>query len=126
MIRPLRKSLFILLLLLQLIAPLVHAHSCHEPSAGGLHLPGLELLNSEADELFTHAAELHSNPGGVMVSVSSGIEDHQNVEFVLFFVQPVRPFKREFIEKQLIFSDQVTATLPQTSFLPVSPRAPPY
>lgn len=51
MVAPLRRFLILLLLLLQTVAPLVHAHiGEHGRYVRGLHLPVLEAFSNGADE----------------------------------------------------------------------------
>ena len=45
MFTTLRKFIVIFLVLLQLIAPLVHAHAGEDISNTGLHVPGLEMYS---------------------------------------------------------------------------------
>ncbi len=70
--------LFLILALLQLVAPLVHAHTGEESSAQGLHLPGYEHYNVNHDTPEFHAlshacAEEHS-----IISVGTGIKHKKN------------------------------------------------
>ena len=78
MIFTLQRSLIILLVLLQLVAPLVHAHSGQVESFEGIHLPGLEFVTASDNGPFLSTTS--SSPAkhyGTLVSVSSGIQ-HKN------------------------------------------------
>lgn len=68
----LRKFTFIFLTLLQLIAPLVHAHTGEKISNAGLHVPGLELLGIEQNGLRCQAIDYDH---GIMVGIDAGIKD---------------------------------------------------
>lgn len=58
MVASLRRSLIILLLLLQTAAPLVHAHVGEQfRFGGGLHLPTLESLNGEQHDHLSTAGQ---------------------------------------------------------------------
>ena len=76
MIFTLQRSLIILLVLLQLVAPLVHAHSGQGVSPEGIHLPGLEFVTSHENENILTISS-HSQDHGAVISVSSGIQ-HKN------------------------------------------------
>ena len=78
MIFTLQRSLIILLVLLQLVAPLVHAHSGQVERSAGIHLPGLEFVTASDKSPFLSTTP--SSPVkhyGTLVSVSSGIQ-HKN------------------------------------------------
>ena len=68
----LRKFTFIFLTLVQLIAPLVHAHTGEKISNVGLHVPGLELLGIEQNGLRCQAIDYDH---GIMVGIDAGIKD---------------------------------------------------
>jgi hypothetical protein len=55
MFTTLRKFTVIFLAILQLIAPLVHAHAGEKNSSLGLHVPGLEIYGVEHDALMSQA-----------------------------------------------------------------------
>ena len=64
-----------LLTLLQIVAPLVHAHTGYDGfSESGIHLPGLEQYTPcETHESVTSAEHRHSH-SDIVVSVGSGVE----------------------------------------------------
>lgn len=74
MIHILQRPLIILLVLLQLVAPLVHAHSGQQESPEGIHLPGLEFVNDQEIDVVFSTASAHSNYDGTIISISSGIQ----------------------------------------------------
>ncbi|SMF97028.1 hypothetical protein SAMN02949497_4444 [Methylomagnum ishizawai] len=68
-----RTVLFPLLVLMQLIAPWVHAHA-FDPVGGGegfLHLPGLEFLGRSGPERVALSVEL--DPGDWIVGMQAGV-----------------------------------------------------
>ena len=78
MIFTLQRSLIILLVLLQLVAPLVHAHSGQVESSEGIHLPGLEFVTaSDEGPFFSTTSSSPAKHYGTLVSVSCGIP-HKN------------------------------------------------
>lgn len=84
MFTALRKFLVTFLLLLQCVAPLVHAHAGNNtppnPSqnAANLHIPGLEILvRNDAGSIQLDAVKLKSSEG-VIVSVNAGIAQNQD------------------------------------------------
>jgi len=71
----LRHSIITLLILLQLVAPLLHAHSGVELSKDSVHLPGLEAMDnhySGSDTL--KLVSQHEACGGLAVGISIGIQ----------------------------------------------------
>jgi hypothetical protein len=85
----LRKSTVIFLAILQLIAPLVHAHTRENVLNQGLHVPGLEMYGVEQavpvsqavndDRIGTRpiAGIMMSMDGGIIVGVDAGIKNKQ-------------------------------------------------
>ena len=89
MIQPLRKSLFILLALLQMVAPLVHAHpEGTHPDTVGIHLPGLERLNQDHSPAANHTNFAHAELNEILISISTGINKQ-----IIFF----NPIHQDFI-----------------------------
>lgn len=77
-----RKFLIFLLAMLQLIAPLVHAHAGENAWSFGLHVPGLESYGIEHDAVTLQAVEtlqctvptVCGNAEGVLIGVDAGIK----------------------------------------------------
>ena len=79
MLLTLRKFLIIYLTVLQLFAPLVHAHASDSHSNQGFHVPGLEDFSSQHDSLSTlKAPAFHTCVDGVLVSVGLGLKQKEN------------------------------------------------
>ncbi len=71
----LRKFLIIALTILQLFAPLVHAHVSVAPTNQGFHVPGLEHYSLHHESIaYSKAPALHTCIDGVMVAVGLGLK----------------------------------------------------
>jgi hypothetical protein len=77
MLTTLRKFTVIFLAILQLIAPLVHAHAGEKTSDLGLHVPGLEMYGVKHDALMSQAVNYDFNADGIVVGVDAGMKDNQ-------------------------------------------------
>ena len=94
----LRKYLIIVLTILQLFAPLVHAHASDAHSHQGFHVPGLEHYNSHPESItYLKAPALQSCVDGVMVGVGVGLKqtssaaqaDPDNSDYLLMQIPPL-------------------------------------
>lgn len=72
----LRKFLLLILMLLQLFAPLVHAHAHTEQSLQGfgVHLPELEVFTSTRQQAVLSAVNSLQNAEGVVVGIHAGMQ----------------------------------------------------
>ena len=124
----LRKSLILLIALLQLVAPLVHAHADKEINSGGIHVPGLEFISLDSNTPGFHAIASQVDIHGIIISVSFGIK-HKDSTFELsastFIHHEIKPFNDEFIAYEVNFSPPPCAVISQNFYRPSSPRAPP-
>ncbi len=91
MFTALRKFTVIFLAMLQLFAPLVHAHAGEKVPDLGLHVPGLEMYGVEHDAPVSQAASYDGRIGsrpiaalsqfpaveGIIVGVDAGMKDKQ-------------------------------------------------
>ncbi len=79
MFSTLRKFLVIFLTLLQLIAPLVHAHASEPGSRQGLHIPGLEHYSAGSDTLTAQLKTSAYNVAvdGIIVGVDLGLKQNR-------------------------------------------------
>lgn len=131
MILTLRRYLLVLLGLLQLVAPLVHAHSGNNFSQFGLHVPNLEIYsvadyqNSPTFQSVDFLASLDD----AIVSISAGIQNQQNngddLSPTLYF--PPNPFAVSLVLSscEINFSPQPSHNIKTFVHSPQSPRAPP-
>jgi hypothetical protein len=71
----LRLFLIIFLAMLQLVAPLVHAHTDEKSLPTGLHIPGLELYAYDSDRLASEAVNHNIEIEGIIVGVDMGIKN---------------------------------------------------
>lgn len=75
MVAPLRQFLIMLLVMLQMAAPLVHAHVGSDASAiSGLHLPELEMLRLGPDGAIKLASIQHVYSMSAIVELGSAIK----------------------------------------------------
>ena len=117
-----------LLALLQLGTPLVHAHTGEYDPHGGIHIPELEFLNADNEEATLQAAISHSTSQGIVIDVSSGMKfntialdspEYQYIDRVITY------FINQQILKEINFSPQISISFSQTFQRPSIPRAPP-
>lgn len=78
MFSTLTKFLILLLTLLQLVAPLVHAHTHGETSPKGYHLPGLEHYSEILDSAVFHSLQTPCADESPIISIGAGIK-HKKV-----------------------------------------------
>ena len=82
MFTTLRKFTVIFLAILQLIAPLVHAHAGEKDSDFGLHVHGLEMQGVEHDALEHDASVFHAvsydfSSEGIIIGIDAGMKNKQ-------------------------------------------------
>ena len=75
MFTTLRKFTVIFLAILQLIAPLMHAHAGEKVSDLGLHVPGLEMYGTDHNALMFQAVNYDDSVEGIIVGVDAGIKN---------------------------------------------------
>lgn len=124
MFTTLRKFIIIFLALLQLIAPLVHAHAGENILTRGLHVPGLEMYSVDHDTQMSQAI----SHDGFMIGVDVGMKDkkmnadltnsHYLPQQISVFNLALSPFDHNFTPQAQQFICRL--------FIPsLSPRAPP-
>ena len=130
MIHPLRNSLIVLIALLQLVAPLVHAHSSGTQSAApGVHLPGLEFISANGSMPGVHAEVSRIDCCGILIDVSCGLKQSKtaaDLPAIYPTHQGGQSFNADFIVATINFSPQPGSFSTQTAIQPISPRAPPF
>lgn len=74
-----RKYLILVLAILQLCAPLVHAHTGENSPNHGLHIPGLELygINQHAPDI--QNVNVDWNAEGLLITVDAGIKNPHDI-----------------------------------------------
>lgn len=73
-----RKSLVMLLAMLQFFAPLVHAHSGNSNFVPGLHIPGLESFSYTQDAIDVQNVNAGLHTEGLLIVMDAGIKNPQN------------------------------------------------
>ncbi|MGZ4978630.1 MAG: hypothetical protein ACXV8O_15890 [Methylobacter sp.] len=126
----LRKFLVIFLAILQLIAPLVHAHAGERMPDLGLHVPGLEMYGAKQDVLMSEAVNHDFNSEGIIVGVDAGMRDRQanavvDVDNDHYLHQQNALFKTAVSPFDINFSPQSTQFVCRIFVPSLSPRAPP-
>jgi len=92
------KLLIILLALLQLVAPLTHAHSHGESSEKGLHIPGLEYLTADKDSSGFLSMDHPLISECTVISVGAAIKQNKVLsDSTLDFYLPEKGFSVNFV-----------------------------
>jgi hypothetical protein len=113
MIAVLRKNLVLLLVMLQLVAPLVHAHIGSNSFSQGLHIPGLEAYRSNHELPVVHNDNADDDAEGLLVVMDAGIKD-----------TPVTFLARDSQSHVLVLVGQIQVSLippTDTNFTPQQP-----
>ncbi len=124
-----RRFFLILLGLLQLVAPLVHAHSKQAIPQFGLHLPNLEVYSAVLHAPIVQNTDFLQHADSASVSISTGIQSTVDTDDSLnsdYF--PVEPFvfKICLAKAVLNFSPPLEIKRKKLTFLLSAPRAPPH
>lgn len=138
MIFSLRHLLVFFLVLLQFIAPLVHAHTSEKILSRGLHIPGLESYGqAEPDDKLSslpcQALVLCGDIDGQIVGVNTGLNRHKNSALCKIFADSDNYYlpTSTYHLKTVVF---LPITTPRTNFVSQAshiiqsahcPRAPP-
>jgi len=141
MFTTLRKFTVILLAILQLFAPLVHAHAGEKVSDVGLHVPGLEMYGVEHDTPVSQEAGYDGRIGsrpiatlpaaeGIIVGVDAGLKDKQvnaasDLDNSHYLHQQAPVFNAVISPFDINFSPQPTQFVCRLFIPSLSPRAPP-
>lgn len=133
MLTTLRKFTVIFLAIVQLIAPLVHAHAGEKVPGFGLHIHGLEMHNDDHDDHDDHAFQAVSHDfsaEGIIVGVAAGMKDKQvnaavEADNSYSLPQQVSAFNAAISPFDTNFSPQATQFVCRLLIPSLSPRAPP-
>jgi hypothetical protein len=141
MFTTLRKFTVIFLAILQLFAPLVHAHAGENVPDLGLHVPGLEMYDVEHDTPVSQEASYDGRIGsrsiaalpeveGIIVGVDAGLKDNQvnapsDLDNSHYLHQQAPVFNAVISPFDINFSPQPTQFVSRLSLPSLSPRAPP-
>lgn len=130
MIAVFQKNLVFLLVMLQLVAPLVHAHIGSNSFNQGLHMPGLELYRINHDGPAVQTVNADRDADGLLVVMDAGIIDtpdaflakksqtHSAVLVGQIQVSLIPPTDSNFTPQQPLLTSRI---FPSSH----SPRAPP-
>jgi hypothetical protein len=133
MFTALKKILVIVLALLQLVAPLVHAHTSDDLPGAGLHIPGLELYSATQDLPEIQALLRASTNECLTIEIDAGIH-YEPADFNIDHLQDEACFLYQdgFSNHQVLLSHQINFSphrqhLISLAFVlsPLAPRAPP-
>lgn len=130
MLTTLRKFTVIFLAILQLIAPLVHAHVGEKYPDFGLHVHGIEMHGVEHDTLVFHAVNHDFSSEGIIVGIDAGMRDKQ-VSTVAdsnnshYLHQQASVFNAAISPFDINFSPQSQQFVCRLFIPSLSPRAPP-
>ncbi|CCE21710.1 MULTISPECIES: hypothetical protein [Methylotuvimicrobium] len=121
---PFKTALVIFLVILQSIAPLVHAHPMVDELSDGVHMPGFEQFNAANDD---DALALFD---ASVIDLDQGIETETTLlsdwlPFAVVFVAFVFPEPDECLGFEVAFSPPPNVLSGRTSSSPQAPRAPP-
>ena len=119
-----KKALVIFLVVLQSIAPLVHAHTAVDELSSGLHMPGLEQFNAASDD------DVLALFDTVVIDLDQGIENEATavpdlVPYVLAFIILELPNRFEMLDFEVAFSPPAKPLHDRPASSPQAPRAPP-
>ncbi|WP_051384080.1 hypothetical protein, partial [Methyloglobulus morosus] len=79
MLPVIRQSFIIVLALLQLFAPLVHAHTGSNSFNHGLHIPGLESYRAAQNTPVIQSVDVDWDSDGLLIVVDAGIKNPQDI-----------------------------------------------
>ncbi|MDP1664081.1 MAG: hypothetical protein Q8L79_03065 [Methylobacter sp.] len=130
MFTTLRKFTVIFLAIVQLIAPLVHAHAGDKVSDLGLHVPGLEMYGVKHSAFMSQAVNYDFDSEGIIVSVDAGMKDRQvnavaDLDDNPYLHQQAALFKTALSPFDTNFSPQSAQFVCRLLIPSLSPRAPP-
>ncbi|MEQ1635096.1 MAG: hypothetical protein ABL903_00300 [Methylococcales bacterium] len=125
-----RNFLVILLVLLQLFAPLVHAHVGKHFTSAGIHLPGLESRTVGVEAPTLQALDCNFSSSNLIVSIEAGVKNKQPENVVdnadgAYIHQPAFVFNVLIIATDSNFSPHIAAFVPYLYTPRYAPRAPP-
>lgn len=125
-----RQFLFIFLALLQLLAPLVHAHTSGSFGRVGLHVPGLEIVNASQLGDTASAVAYSCDAGGLVIGVNAGIRQSlidsiADTNHYFDLPAPAQIVKPSLLGYEVNFSPHSAVVVYRLSTSLHAPRAPP-
>lgn len=130
MFSTLRRSTVIFLAILQLIAPLVHAHAGEKIPDLGLHVPGLEIYGADYESPISEAISHDFSLEGIIVSIDAGMKHNQanagtDPDDSHYLHQQAPVFNAAISPFDINFSPQSRPFICRLPIPSLSPRAPP-
>ncbi|MBF6650545.1 hypothetical protein [Methylobacter sp. BlB1] len=133
MFSALRVYLIFFLALLQLIAPLVHAHAGENLSNKGLHVPGLEMYTAEQHAFLSQPTNHIAGSEALIISVDAGIKHNQaqadtdtdTADHGYYLHQEIAISNAPISAFDINFSPQPSPFVCRLFIPSLSPRAPP-
>ncbi|MGZ5052823.1 MAG: hypothetical protein ACXWF8_13520 [Methylobacter sp.] len=131
----LRRFTVVFLAILQLIAPLVHAHVGENFNSSALHVPGLEKYNADRDlvsgkKIFHADAIYQDAEDGMLIGIDTGIKHksfnyHADSDHQHYLHQQTALFKADMPVTKPYFYPQTQPPACRLLASSLSPRAPP-
>ena len=124
-----RQLLIVLFILLQSVAPLVHAHTDRDDLQSGLHLHLFEFVNFSHDQVTVSATHYAQDFSGSIVSVSSAIKQQLTFQGVNTVAWPLIESQNIPVERYyslVNFSPHVAGLIAQPFLCNNTSRAPPF
>ena len=130
----LRTPIIVFLVLLQLFAPLVHAHTGEQIFTTGLHVPGLEAYvdapSAKQTTAILRAASQQTDAEGILVDINTGLKAKHskaldNTDTPLYITPDAVAITATLSEYDCNFSPQPQQTIAQLFAIAHSARAPP-
>ena len=130
MVTVIRKPFIFMLVMMQLFAPLVHAHTGEKSFSKGFHIPGLESYQSNQNAVVFQKVNAGWHSEGLLVMVEAGIKSPHDTSVVGeetgFALLPAGRLSLAVLPKSdNNFSPQSKPLQYPKDFTPHSPRAPP-
>ncbi|WP_394752055.1 hypothetical protein [Crenothrix sp.] len=126
----LRTFIIVFLVMLQFIAPLVHAHTGEKIFDKGFHVPGLEVYELSQDVATLQMSSYHIDSEGVLVGVNTGLKAKQSItlddtDVQVYITPPAVVLKITLFQFDTNFSPHFQHIAVQTLASAHSARAPP-
>lgn len=134
MFTSLQKLTVIFLVIVQFIAPLVHAHAGENGglSATGMHVPGLERYGVDrllpAETMYCSVATHDFHSDGILVGINLGIKDSQSnvgLNSDQFLSEQALAFNAPIFSVNALFPSQSQRVVSRLLLSSLLPRAPP-
>lgn len=126
----LRTFIIVFLVMLQFIAPLVHAHTGEKIFDKGFHVPGLEVYKSSQDVAALQISSFNVDSEGVLVGINTGLKVKQSTmlddsDVQVYITPPAVLIKTTLFQFDTNFSPHSQHVVLQSLASAHSARAPP-